>query len=130
MKKTLSFNKVLILLIVTAITVSCGIFKKTSKTNFAGNYEWVIEGMPQGDQNGTVTFIITENGYKGEISVDGMEIAIEKIKLEGNKLTGSIYPPGEDVDVSLSIVFEGNIFKGNISVMDEMSFPFNGKKIK
>ena len=130
MKKTSSFSKVLILMLVTAFMVSCGTSKKTTKAgkaDFAGNYEWSIEGIPDGDQSGTMTIKKTETGYAGELEAMGMAIPLEELKVEGNKMTGLFYV--QDMDISFSMTFEGEGFNGNIDVMGQ-GFPFNVKKIK
>ncbi len=131
MKKTSSISKVLIILLVTAFMVSCGTSKKTTKAgiaDFAGNYEWLVEGTPDGDQNGNMILKKTESGYTGELEVMGNSIPIDGVKFEGNKMTGSIDIEGQMV-LDISIVFEGDSFKGDISAMGE-TFPFTGKKVK
>jgi len=128
--KLTSISKVLVLFVVTALFVSCGTSKKTTKakgTDFSGNYEWVVEGVPSGDQGGTMSLKKSETGYTGSLDVEGMGVPIDGIKVEGNKMTG--YIAVDEMDLSFTIVFEGDGFKGDIYAMGE-GFPFNGTKLK
>jgi hypothetical protein len=133
MKKTSSISKVLILMLVTTFMISCGTPKNTIKaggTDFAGNYEWYLTGTPDGDNNGIMILKKTEKGYTGEYKYDEGEesLAIEGIKVEGNKMTGSIDTDLGQIHMDI-IFYERDHFKGEVSLMDE-SYPFTGNRVK
>ncbi len=129
MKKTSTFSKVLVLFMVATLIASCGSSKKTTKAkgaDFAGNYEWVVSGTPDGDQGGTMTIKKTESGYSGELEMMGMAVPLENIVVEGNKMTAVFAIP--DMDISFSVVFAEGGFKGDVYAQGQ-GFPITGKKL-
>jgi len=143
MKKVSTICKVLVLMLVTAVFVSCGTAKKTTKAegdvsepvtlstdkeqtkDFSGNYSWLVTGMPDGDMTGSMSLKKNETGYTGEIEANGMAVNLVEITVEGNNMAG--YVPVQDTEIGFAIVFEGDSFKGLLFAGEE-ELPFSGKK--
>ena len=145
MKKRSAIIRVLVLMLAIALFASCSSMKKTTApkaaggevvsvvasetpvSDYSGHYQWFVTGTPNGDQEGSMFLKNTETGYIGELAVMGTSVPIDKIIVKGSTMIG--YIAIQDMELSFSIKFEGDGFKGNIYAMEE-GFPFSGNKTK
>ncbi|MDW3646675.1 MAG: hypothetical protein R8P61_06425 [Bacteroidia bacterium] len=115
--KNYYLNLFLILLFAVAFS-SCKSTKATAskakKYTPAGTWEYMITGIPDGDQSGTMTIMETTDGMSGSIASDAGETDLEDLVIEDNVLTATFSVQGYDIEMKGT--FEGDTYKGNISV--------------
>ena len=87
---------------------------KAKKYTPAGTWEYLITGIPDGDQSGTMTIMEGSDGMSGKISSDAGETDLEDLVIEDNILTATFSVQGYDIEMKGT--FEGDTYKGNISV--------------
>jgi len=109
----LNYQKLAFVLLLMVAFTACKGTKKMAYTP-AGTWEYLIAGLPDGDQEGMMT--LTQSGDKmiGKIESDMGAIDLEDVAIEGNALTSSFSVQG--YEVSMKGNFEGETFKGNIEV--------------
>ncbi|MEM6801288.1 MAG: hypothetical protein AAF696_07775 [Bacteroidota bacterium] len=115
--KNYYLNLFLILLMATSFA-SCKGTKaatasKAKKYTPAGTWEYLITGIPDGDQSGTMTIMEGSEGMSGKISSDAGDTDLEDLVIENNILTASFSVQGFDIEMKGT--FEGDNFKGNIA---------------
>jgi len=145
MKTISTMRTILVMTLTVALTASCGTAKKTTAVkgeavkavseapavqeaaDYSGNYEWVVKGTPNGDQAGSMTLKKTASGYSGQMGAMGVNVPIENIVINDNKMSG--YLAIQDMELGFTITFAGEAFSGSIFTA-EYDFPFTGKKVK
>ena len=116
--KNYYLNLFLILLIAMAFS-SCKGTKgaaasKAKKYTPAGTWEYLITGIPDGDQSGTMTIMEGSEGMTGKISSDAGETDLEDLVIADNVLSCTFSVQGYDIEMKGT--FEGDSYKGNIAV--------------
>ena len=104
----------------------------TSIADLSGSYTYNVE-IP-GDSSGKVNITNTDGKYSLEIISDenpSNPSIISKVKHDGNnlKFKFTTEAQGTTVNLNMNLDFEGDAFKGKVSVEDYGSFPITGKKI-
>ncbi|MEM8888437.1 MAG: hypothetical protein AAGD28_10690 [Bacteroidota bacterium] len=115
--KNYHLNLILILIFAVAFS-SCKGTKATAskakKYTPAGTWEYLITGIPDGDQSGTMVLMESADGMTGKLVTDQGEVDLEDIVFEDNVLTTTFSVQGYDVEMKGT--FEGETYKGNVSV--------------
>ena len=115
--KNYYLNLFLILLFAVSFSSCKGTKSATAKAKKytpAGTWEYLITGIPDGDQSGTMTIMESSDGMSGKISSDAGETDLEDLVIEDNVLTATFSVQGYDIEMKGT--FEGDTYKGNISV--------------
>ena len=123
----------LIPLAITFTLISCHSSKKAGMVPrsillddpYAGDWDFVIEDMPQGDAEGILS--IDRSGYEYSASVSGDigDMKLDDVSIQGDRMKGHFRYKGFRVNVKGD--FAGNSFEGKVGVT-LVSYPFKAKK--
>ena len=92
-----------------------------------GTWAYSVPYAPDGYQNGDLIIEEKEGKLSGYTSMDGYKTTVEKMKLEGDKLTFELYVEG--TKVSFDLTFKKKTFAGKVSY-SEGTLDITGKKKK
>ena len=87
-----------------------------------GEWQYVIENLPQGEPEGSFTIVNNGDGYTGTLQRKGDQpVPLENIILENGVLESSGFST-DGYSVVMSGTFEGDAFEGTLSVIGR-TFP-------
>jgi len=117
-------RNLLVFIIAVLCSYGCATTKKIVDVSI-GTWDYVITETPQGELEGN--FIIAREGdsYTGSLNSTQRTIPLEEVKVEESKLSAVFDYDGYQVIMSGS--FEGNSYKGNVSV-DYTEYPMTATK--
>lgn len=87
--------------------------QSAAKGDYTGSWEYEVL-TPEGDYRGVMKLKMEEGKYVGHIEVGDNKSPLKNLKIDGNKLTCSVYAEGFDCNISGE--FTGDAFKGGVDV--------------
>ena len=124
----------LIPLAITFTLISCHSSRKISSLTprsgmlddpYTGDWEFVIEDMPQGDAEGILNIDRSGYNYTANVSGDIGDMEIEDVSIQDDRMKGHFRYKGFRVNVKGD--FTGNSFEGKVGVT-LVSYPFKAKR--
>jgi hypothetical protein len=92
-----------------------------------GEWQYVIENLPQGEPEGSFTIVKNGDGYTGTLQRKGDQaVPLEDIIMEKGVLESSGFNT-QGYSVTMSGTFEGDSFTGTLSVIGR-TFPITAEK--
>lgn len=121
------FFKASYLLIILAglIWAGCAGTKTSKEAAFLGDWEYLVEGTPNGDVTGVMNISKDGDTYVGKLTSDMGEIQLNDLSIVEDKLTANFDIQGMRLDMDGT--FDGPKFTGTIGV-DYNSFPVTATK--
>jgi len=105
--KTLLTTLMLVLGVVAVNAQSNG------KTDVSGTWEYEVV-TPDGDYRGTMEIKMADGKYVGNLVAGSQKTPLKNLKINGNKMTCSVYAEGYDCNISGEFSADG--FKGGVEV--------------
>lgn len=87
--------------------------QSAAKGDYTGSWEYEVL-TPEGDYRGIMELKMEEGKYVGHLVVGNNKTPLKNLKIEGNKMTCSVYAEGYDCDISGE--FTRDAFKGGVDV--------------
>ena len=121
------FFKASYLLIILAglIWAGCAGTKTSKETAFLGDWEYLVEGTPNGDVTGVMNISKEGDAFVGKLASDMGEIMLNDLSIVDDKLSANFDIQG--MTLNMDGIFEGPKFSGTIAV-DYNSFPMTATK--
>jgi len=122
-----NFFKTSYLLIILAglIWAGCAGTKTSKEAAYLGDWEFLVEGTPNGDVMGVMNITKEGDTYVGKLTSDMREILLNDLSILEDKLSANFDIQGMTLDMNGT--FEGPKFTGIIGV-DYNSFPVTATK--
>ena len=95
--------------------------------NIEGTWSFKVPDAPYEYADGEITLTKVNGTYQAVIAINYSKIKAEKLKVEKNKVTFSVYIDGMDVDVTLNI--DGDKLTGKATLSNALGQPGSGLKI-
>ena len=92
---------------------------------YAGDWDFVIKDMPQGDAEGILSIDRSGFEYSASVSGDIGDMQLDDVSIEADRMKGHFRYKGFRVNVKGD--FAGNSFEGKVGVT-LVSYPFKAKK--
>jgi len=120
------FNASYPLIILAAlIWAGCAGTKASKDAAFLGDWEYLVEGTPNGDVTGVMNISKEGDEYVGKLGSDMGEIMLNDLSIVENKLSANFDIQG--MTLNMDGIFDGPKFNGTIAV-DYNSFPISATK--
>ena len=87
--------------------------QSAAKGDYTGSWEYEVL-TPEGDYRGVMEIKKEEGKYVGHLVVGNNKTPLKNLKIDGNKMTCSVYAEGYDCDISGE--FTKDAFKGGVEV--------------
>ena len=107
------------------ITGIAAISSSAINADFAGTWDYVVTGTPDGNVPGTFTINQVGDSYTGTVTVGDGSVSMENLEAKGDQLTFSVSIEGAVYEVALT--FKGDKFSGTVKFQGE-SFSISGAK--
>ena len=122
-----NFFKTSYLLIILAglIWAGCAGTKTSKEAAYLGDWEYLVEGTPNGDVMGVMNITKEGDTYVGKLTSDMREILLNDLSIVEDKLSANFDIQG--MTLVMDGTFEGPKFTGTIGV-DYNSFPMTATK--
>ena len=114
-----------IILSVIAMSAFTNVNNAIDAKKVVGTWAYSVPYAPDGYQKGDLVIEEKEGKLSGYTSMDGYKTTVEKMKLEGDKLTFVLYVEG--TRVSFDLTFDKKTFAGKVSY-SEGTLDITGKK--
>lgn len=115
----------LLLILAGLIWAGCAGTKTSKEATFLGDWEYLVEGTPNGDVTGVMNISKDGDTYVGKLASDMGEIQLNDLSIVEDKLSANFDIQGMRLDMDGT--FDGPEFTGTISV-DYNSFPVTATK--
>lgn len=121
------FFKTSYLLIILAglIWAGCAGTKASKEDAYLGDWEYLVEGTPNGDVTGVMNISKEDDAFVGKLMSDMGEIGLNDLAIVENKLSANFDIQGMTLDMDGT--FDGPKFTGTIGV-DYNTFPMTATK--
>jgi hypothetical protein len=121
------FFKTSYLLIILAglIWAGCAGTKTSKEDAYIGDWEYLVEGTPNGDVTGVMNISKEGDAFVGKLTSDMGEISLNDLAIVENKLSANFDIQGMTLDMDGT--FDGPQFTGTIGV-DYNTFPMTATK--
>jgi len=122
-----NFFKTSYLLIILAglIWAGCAGTKTSKEAAYLGDWEYLVEGTPNGDVRGVMNISKEDDEFVGKLTSDMGEILLNDLSILEDKLSANFDIQG--MNLVMDGTFEGPKFTGTIGV-DYNSFPMTATK--
>lgn len=125
-----SYVKLLLIVLSVLAFSSCkstkGVAKKAMKAYTpAGNWDYTVSGIPDGDVSGTLVLMDGAEGMTGRLETDGGSVDLEDVSLADNILSAVFAYQG--TDVKLKGTFVGEKFTGFVEAQG-YEFPITAER--
>lgn len=87
--------------------------QSAKKADHTGSWEYEVL-TPEGDYRGTMELKMEEGKYVGHLVVGNQKSPLKNLKVDGNKMTCSVYAEGYNCNISGE--FTRDAFKGGVEV--------------
>jgi len=115
----------LIIMVAGIIWAGCAGSKASKEAAYLGDWEYLVKDTPNGDVNGVMTISKEGEIFKGVLTSDMGEIALENLSIVEDKLSAQFDIQGMTLDMNGT--FEGPQFTGTIG-LDYNTFPMTATK--
>ena len=120
------FKRSYLLIILTGlICVGCAGTKTSKEAAILGDWEYLVEGTPNGDVTGVMNISKEDDAYVGKLISDMGEVLLNDLSIVEDKLSANFDIQG--MTLNMDGTFEGPQFTGTIAV-DYNSFPMTATK--
>ena len=129
MKRTTKILNAFVTILLLTMFSSCATFKSflEADAGYAGNYEFLVKDIPDGDYTGTLTIKNGDHGYEGKLFTEGTDYEIFNLQIENNEMTGNF--TFQYMDLFFKAKFTGENIAGFIFA-DGQGFELTGTKVK
>ena len=129
MKRTTRITNAFVAIYLLTMISSCATFKSflEADAGYAGNYEFLVKDIPDGDYTGTLTIKNGDHGYEGKLFTEGTDYEIFNLQIENNEMTGNF--TFQYMDLFFKAKFTGENIAGFIFA-DGQGFELTGTKVK
>ena len=107
------------------ILAGCAGTKASKEDAYLGDWEYLVEGTPNGDVTGIMNISKDGDAFVGKLTSDMGEIALNDLSIAENKLSANFDIQGMTLDMDGT--FDGPQFTGTIGV-DYNTFPMTATK--
>ena len=115
----------LLIIIATLIWAGCAGTKTSKEDAYLGDWEYLVEGTPNGDVTGVMNISKEGDAFVGKLTSDMGEIELNDLSIVENKLSANFDIQGMTLDMDGT--FDGPQFTGAIGV-DYNTFPMTATK--
>lgn len=115
----------LLIILAGLIWAGCAGTKTSKEAAILGDWEYLVEGTPNGDVTGVMNISKDGEAYVGKLASDMGEIMLNDLTIVEDKLSANFDIQG--MTLNMDGTFEGPKFTGTIAV-DYNSFPMTATK--